>query len=118
MTLKTLAASAAVATLLPMAALADTASNKAFVIEAMTKTLVEGNVDAVDTYFAPGYIQHNPDVPSGTEAFKGLVGMLTQTGGLEAEFVRVLGDGDMVAVHARYTGYGPKPVVAFDVFRL
>lgn len=118
MTFKTTLLSAAVAALMPIAAIADTAANKAFVIEAMTETLVKGNVDAVDTYFAPTYIQHNPDVPSGAEAFKGLVGMLNKGDGIEAEFVRVIGDGDMVAVHARYTGFGPKPYIAFDVFRL
>ncbi len=118
MTFKTTLLSAAVAALMPIAALADTAANKAFVIEAMTETLLNGNVDAVDTYFAPTYIQHNPDVASGTEAFKGLVGMLNQGDGIEAEFVRVIADDDMVAVHARYTGFGPKPMIAFDVFRL
>ena len=118
MTIKNTLLSAAVAALIPIAAFADTAANKAFVIEAMTETLVNGNVDAVDTYFAPTYIQHNPDVPSGTEAFKGLVNMLNQGDGIEAEFVRVIGDGDMVAVHALYTGFGPKPYFAFDVFRL
>ena len=110
---------AAVSTLLPLSAMADDiAANKAFVIEAMTETLVNGNVDAVDTYFAPSYIQHNPDVANGTEAFKGLVGMLSGGNGIQAEFVRVIGDGDMVAVHARYTGFGPTPMIAFDVFRL
>lgn len=118
MNFKTTLLSAAVAALMPIAALADTAANKAFVIEAMTKTLLNGNVDAVDTYFAPTYIQHNPDVASGTEAFKGLVGALNQGDGIEAEFVRVIADDDMVAVHARYTGFGPKPMIAFDVFRL
>ncbi|MGR3513198.1 MAG: nuclear transport factor 2 family protein [Paracoccaceae bacterium] len=118
MTFKTTLLSAAVAALIPIAAVADTAANKAFVIEAMNETLVNGNVDAVDTYFAPTYIQHNPDVASGTDAFKGLVGMLNQGDGIEAEFVRVIADDDMVAVHARYTGFGPKPMIAFDVFRL
>lgn len=119
MSLKSTIVAVIALTALPFAAFAnDTAANKAFVIEAMTETLVNGNVDAVDEYFAPTYIQHNPDVPSGTEAFKGLVGRLSQGEGLKAEFARVIGDGDMVAVHARYTGFGPKPVIAFDVYRI
>lgn len=92
--------------------------NKSIVIKAMTETLVNANIEAVDKYFLPTYIQHNPDVPSGTDAFKGLVGMLTENGGLEADFVRAIGDGDFVAVHARYVGFGPKPIIGFDVFRL
>lgn len=118
MSIKSIVLAATAVSMLPMLAIADVAANKAFVIEAMTETLLKGNVDAVDSYFAPSYIQHNPDVPSGSEAFKQLVGMLSGGNGLEAEFVRVIGDGDMVAVHGRYTGFGPTPMIAFDVFRL
>ncbi len=31
---------------------------------------------------------------------------------------RALGDGDLVALHATYRGFGPDPLVAFDVFRV
>jgi len=27
-------------------------------------------------------------------------------------------DGDLVMVHGRYTGWGPKPMVAVDIFRV
>ena len=27
-------------------------------------------------------------------------------------------DGDLVIIHGRYTGWGPKPMVAVDVFRI
>jgi predicted SnoaL-like aldol condensation-catalyzing enzyme len=27
-------------------------------------------------------------------------------------------DGDLVMVHGRYTGWGPKPMIAVDIFRL
>ncbi|MFT6538004.1 MAG: hypothetical protein ACJAQU_002923, partial [Loktanella salsilacus] len=49
-------ASAAIVTALPMLAIADTAENKAFAIEALSATLGAGNAEAVDQYFAPGYI--------------------------------------------------------------
>lgn len=106
---------------LPLAQVADandTATNKAIAIEALKKTLMEGDVDAVDTYFDPGYIQHNPDVPNGTEALKGLIGSLHDSGNFNAEFVRVIADDDIVAFHGRYEGFGPAPMIAFDVFRL
>ncbi len=111
----------AIATALPLAQVADandTATNKAIAIEALKKTLMEGDVDAVDTYFDPGYIQHNPDVPNGTEALKGLIGSLHDSGNFNAEFVRVIADDDIVAFHGRYEGFGPAPMIAFDVFRL
>ena len=119
MTLTRRVLSFATALMLPLSALAaDPAANKAFVIEALTETLIKGNVEAVDRYFAPSYIQHNPDVASGTEAFKGLVGALRQGDGIQAEIVRAIADDDMVALHVRYTGFGPKPMIAFDVYRL
>lgn len=93
-------------------------ANKDFVIEALTETLVKGNVDAVDTYFSAEYIQHNPDVPSGSESFKALIGMLGGSGKFKADFVRVISDGDIVAFHNRYEGFGPNPMIAFDVFRV
>lgn len=74
MKLKSLIASVAVAAVLPLTVLADTtADNKALAIEALTATLGAGNPDAVDQYFGPEYIQHNPDVPNGTEGLKGLI---------------------------------------------
>ena len=30
----------------------------------------------------------------------------------------VMADGDYVSVHGRYTGWGPKPMIAVDVFRV
>lgn len=118
MKLNALLTSAAFAAVLPVFAIADTAANKAFAIEAMTNTLAAGNPDAVDQYFAPGYIQHNPDVPNGSEALKGLVGMMAANENFNAEFVRVIADDDIVAFHAIYEGFGPTPMIAFDVFRI
>lgn len=118
MKFKTLLASAAIATILPVLAIADTAETKAFAVEALSATLGAGNPDTVDQYFAPGYIQHNPDVPNGTDGLKGLIGMLAESGNFKADFVRVIADDDLVAFHGRYEGFGPTPMIAFDVFRI
>lgn len=118
MKLNALLASAAFAAVLPLFAIADTAANKAFAIEAMTNTLAAGNPDAVDQYFAPGYIQHNPDVPNGTDGLKGVITMLSAGGNFKADFARVIADDDMVVFHGRYEGFGPTPMIAFDVYRM
>ncbi len=118
MTLKFLLASAAMASLLPVLALADTAANKATAIEALTATLGQGDIAAVDQYFDPAYVQHNPDIANGTEALKGLITMLHDSGKFKSETVRVIADGDLVAFQGRYEGFGPTPMVAFDVFRM
>lgn len=119
MMLKNLIAAFAISTILPVAALADAnADVKTTAVEALTETLGKGNPDAVDTYFGPQYIQHNPDVANGSDGLKGLIAMLGKSGKFKADFVRVIADGDIVAFHGRYEGFGEKPMIAFDVFRL
>lgn len=118
MKLSNLLASAANAAVLPVLAIADTAENKAIAIEAANATLGAGNAGAVDQYFAPGYIQHNPDVPNGTDGLKGVITMLSAGGNFKADFVRVIADDDMVVFHGRYEGFGPTPMIAFDVYRM
>lgn len=118
MTMKTLMATATIAVALPITAIADSAENKAFVLEALENTLLAGDVDAVDQYFATDIIQHNDMFANGIEAQKGVVGFLSGNGDFSAEYVRVIADDDIVAVHARYEGFGPDPVIGFDVFRV
>ncbi|MDP5362688.1 MAG: nuclear transport factor 2 family protein, partial [Paracoccaceae bacterium] len=118
MTMKTLMATAAIAVALPFTAIADSAENKAFVLEALENTLLSGDVEAVDQYFATDIIQHNEMFANGIEAQKGVVAFLSGNGDFSAEYIRVIADDDMVAVHARYEGFGPDPVIGFDVFRV
>lgn len=118
MKLAQLFASAAIVATLPFTAMADSASNKAFVLEALENTLLAGDVEAVDQYFAEDIIQHNEMFASGIEAQKGVVGYLAGSGTFKAEYVRVIADDDIVAVHARYEGFGETPVIGFDVFRV
>ncbi len=118
MLLKTSLAAGMITALLPTLALADSATNKAFVLEALQNTLLAGNVDAVDDYFAKDYIQHNPMFADGIDGQKGVVGFLAGTDGFKADYLRVIADDDMVAVHARYEGFGPTATIGFDVFRV
>lgn len=118
MKLTQILASAAIVASLPLTALADSAENKAFVLEALENTLLAGNVDAVDQYFAEDIIQHNEMFANGIEAQKGVVGFLAGNGNFKAEYVRVIADDDIVAVHARYEGFGETAMIAFDVFRV
>lgn len=103
---------------LPVSAIADSAESKAFVMEALQEALVKGNPDAVPQYWNEDYIQHNPGFANGLEAQKNLVQYLAGSGSFEAEYVRVLADDDIVAVHARYLGFGPTATIGFDVFRV
>ena len=111
-------ASAAILATLPLTALANNAQNKAFALEALEKTLLAGDVEAVDQYFAEDIIQHNEMFANGIEAQKGVVGFLGGSGTFKADYVRVIADDDIVAVHARYEGFGETALIAFDVFRV
>ena len=118
MCLKATLAAGCVAALIPTVSPADSAANKAFVLEALQKTLLAGNPDAVEQYFAEDYIQHNPMFPDGIEGQKAAVGFLSGTKGFKADYVRVIADDDMVAIHGRYEGFGPTATIGFDVFRV
>lgn len=118
MNFPTTLAAGGLAALMPIAALADSAANKALVLEALENTLLAGNVDAVDQYFAEDYIQHNPMFPDGIDGQKGVVAFLSGTDGFKADYVRVIADDDMVAIHGRYEGFGPTATIGFDVFRV
>lgn len=115
---KSLLTSCAVSLFVAGGAWADSATSKAFVLEAMEATVLSGNVDAVGAYFAPDFIQHNPSFPNGIEGEKGVVAFLAGTKGFKAEYVRAIADDDMVAIHARYEGFGPQATIGFDVFRV
>ncbi|SFB10414.1 Predicted SnoaL-like aldol condensation-catalyzing enzyme [Poseidonocella pacifica] len=118
MKLNQLLASAALIATLPFSALADSADAKALVLQALEKTLVAGDVDAVDQYFAQDIVQHNEMFASGIDTQKGVVAFLAGKGTFKADYLRVIADDDLVAVHARYEGFGETPMIAFDVFRV
>jgi predicted SnoaL-like aldol condensation-catalyzing enzyme len=80
---------------------ADPAANKQLVLDAANMLFVQHKVDqAIDTYFAPSYIQHNPMAASGAEAvrafFKGFYAGNPQA---TIAIKRALADGDLVAIH-------------------
>lgn len=104
--------------ILPIGASADSASSKALVMEALNEALVKGNPDVVPQYWAQNYIQHNPDFANGLEAQQDVIKFVSGSESFEAEYVRVIADDDIVAVHARYLGFGPKATIGFDVFRV
>jgi len=89
--------------------------NIEFVKTALTEAFINKDVTALDRYWSDHYIQHNPMIGNGREALKGL---LTMMPGLKYEMGLVTGSGDFVMVHGRFTGFGPKPMIAVDIFRI
>jgi predicted SnoaL-like aldol condensation-catalyzing enzyme len=91
-------------------------TNKQVVLNVLRGAFVERDVAVVDRYFSPGYVQHNPGIPSGSNAIASLIPTLKES--LSYEFGMVVAEADLVMVHGRYVGWGPKPLVAVDIFRV
>ncbi len=86
------------------------------VLAAVKEFFTDQDVTAVDRWVAPDYEQHASIAPDGPEGLRGLLATLPEGFGYEG--VRVIADGDLVALHGVYSGFGPGPVVGFDLFRV
>ena len=106
-----------IASALALPALAqDTTDTKAFVVNAITELFIERDITAIDRYWAEDYMQRNPYFPSGADTIRGLFGNLPPD--FQYEIGMVIAEGDLVAIHGRYTGLGPNPTIAVDIFRV
>jgi predicted SnoaL-like aldol condensation-catalyzing enzyme len=90
-------------------------SNKEIVLEVLKRAFIDRDPTVVEQYFAASYTQHNPLIPDGPLAIAKMIPTLTA---LSYEPGMAVADGDLVMVHGRYTGWGPKPMVAVDIFRV
>ena len=90
-------------------------TNKELVKKAMTELFINGDVTALDRYWSDNYIQHNPQIPNGREALKQL---FSGGGDFKYEMGLIVADGDFVMIHARITGFGPKPLIGVDILRV
>jgi predicted SnoaL-like aldol condensation-catalyzing enzyme len=93
-----------------------TEANKALVLAGINGVFIDRDPSAVDRLFSADYRQHNPQIPNGPAAIKALLGNLSRD--FKYEPGLVMADGDYVSVHGRYTGWGPKPMIAVDIFRV
>jgi len=91
-------------------------NNKELVLKAAGELFGDRDPSAVDRWVAPDYRQHSSLAADGPEALRGLVAGLPA--GFRYELARVIADGDLVALHGVYHGFGPEPLVAFDLFRV
>ncbi|RAG84279.1 hypothetical protein DN069_17450 [Streptacidiphilus pinicola] len=91
-------------------------NNREVVLKAVGELFGDKDPSAVDRWVAPDYKQHSSLAADGPEALRGLVAGLPE--GFRYENARVIADGDLVALHGTYHGFGPEPLVAFDLFRV
>jgi predicted SnoaL-like aldol condensation-catalyzing enzyme len=91
-------------------------SNKELVKTAMTELFVNRDLSALDRYWAPDYIQHNPKFPNGLDFFRKMIPNLPH--GFKYEPGLVIADGEFAMIHGRYIGWGDKTMIGADIFRL
>lgn len=91
-------------------------SSKENVRRAAGELFGDKDASAVDRWVAADYRQHSSLAADGPEALQQLVAGLPE--GFRYEGARVIADGDLVALHGTYHGFGPQPLVAFDLFRV
>ena len=91
-------------------------SNKEIVLAAMTGLFNKRDVSVLDKYWDPGYIQHNPSGPNGTDFFRKMIPSLKADFRYEPGLV--IEDGEFVMIHGRYVGWGDKTMIVADIFKV
>jgi predicted SnoaL-like aldol condensation-catalyzing enzyme len=89
---------------------------KQLALRALTGAFIDRDPSVVERYFAPDYIQHNPAIPNGPKAVAGFIAGLSKHFSYQPGMV--VAEADLVMVHGRYVGFGPKPMIAVDIFRV
>ena len=96
----------------------NTEQNKSAAIEYYRTAYLGNPREAVQRYVGAEYIQHNPVVADGKEAFIDYFErMHREYPGKTIEFVRAVAEGDMVALHTHQVWPGNDQYVTMDFFR-
>jgi predicted SnoaL-like aldol condensation-catalyzing enzyme len=91
--------------------------NKELVLEAFDTLFNKRDYATAETFWSPKYIQHSAHIEPGREGLFNLVKSIPAT--LKYEPGLIVGDGDFVIVHGRFSGMGlPVNWIAADILRI
>lgn len=96
-----------------------TGADKALVTGLVTDVLMKGEIDKIDSYIAPAYMQHNPFVPDTRDGLKGFIAYLGEN---EIQFWYsdlhlVVAEGNFVFTQAEGV-YDGTPTAFYDIWRV
>ena len=100
------------------------AANKKLVYDFWREVFEGGHMELADKYMAEGYIQHNPNVPTGRAAFVAFFTQFVKPKAIQptiqAPVVTMVAEGDKVIItFVRPTGADKKATTTwFDMFRI
>jgi predicted SnoaL-like aldol condensation-catalyzing enzyme len=107
---------------------AKAAANKRLIYDFWREVFEGGHMELADKYMAEGYIQHNPNVPTGRAAFIEAFSKRVKPQAIEARvkapLVSIVADGDFVVLSFVRDGTDPKDpskkytTTWFDMFRI
>ncbi|HKK58342.1 MAG TPA: nuclear transport factor 2 family protein [Salinivirga sp.] len=78
------------------------------------------DVAIIEELVTEDYIQHNPFIPTGRDPFIGLLTTVLEDNGTRVENIRILEEGNFVAIHNLWINaapFGADTVVSFDILR-
>jgi predicted SnoaL-like aldol condensation-catalyzing enzyme len=95
-------------------------TSKELVVAYMEQVWVGRDVAALDRFVAADLIQHNPHLPNGRQALGDFLPILfgQLMPGLVWRVLRVIAEGDLVAVHSHAAMPGSAGQVVVDIYRV
>ena len=91
--------------------------NKALVLQAFDTLFNKRDYAAAERFWSPGYIQHSAHIEPGRQGLFNLIRSLPPT--LKYEAGLIVGEGDFVIVHGRFSGFGATVNwIAADILRI